>query len=189
MRANIGTLQSLHTGAGYSSERTSKNAFTLHTPKITLILRYRTRLADPISNDGRNEGRRSRLPSSQHGDRAQASLLGDRLPREHHPSYASVVALQVLMFRACEPMRMMHMFVCCHVYLEYHLNISKFSGRADRTCATRSAICSTPLSGQDFARCPARDQELVHVRVEQILAQGEGTFVVSLKEVVAEGAR
>ena len=29
--------------------------------------------------------------------------------------------------------------------------------------------------------------ELVHVRVEQILAQGEGTFVVSLKEVVAEG--
>jgi hypothetical protein len=27
-------------------------------------------------------------------------------------------------------MRMMHMFVCCHVYLEYHLNISKFSGRA-----------------------------------------------------------
>ena len=31
--------------------------------------------------------------------------------------------------------------------------------------------------------------ELVHVRVEQILAQGEGTFVVSLKEVVAEGAR
>ena len=38
------------------------------------------------------------------------------------------------MFRACEPMRMMHMFVCCHVYLEYHLNISKFSGRADRTC-------------------------------------------------------
>ena len=27
------------------------------------------------------------------------------------------------MFRACEPMRMMHMFVCCHVYLEYHLNI------------------------------------------------------------------
>ena len=39
------------------------------------------------------------------------------------------------MFRACEPMRMMHMFVCCHVYLEYHLNISKFSGRADRTCA------------------------------------------------------
>ena len=63
------------------------------------------RLADPISNDGRNEGRRSRLPSSQHGDRAQASLLGDRLPREHHPSYASVVALQVLMFRACEPMR------------------------------------------------------------------------------------
>ena len=29
--------------------------------------------------------------------------------------------------------------------------------------------------------------ELVHVRVEQVLAQGEGTFVVSLKEVVAEG--
>lgn len=31
--------------------------------------------------------------------------------------------------------------------------------------------------------------ELVHVRVEQILAppQGEGTFVVNLKEVVAEG--
>jgi hypothetical protein len=29
--------------------------------------------------------------------------------------------------------------------------------------------------------------ELVHVRIEQILAQGEGTFVVSLKEVVAEG--
>ena len=28
---------------------------------------------------------------------------------------------------------MMHMFVCCHVYLEYHLNISKFSGRADRS--------------------------------------------------------
>ena len=27
------------------------------------------------------------------------------------------------MFRACEPMRMMHMFVRCHVYLEYHLNI------------------------------------------------------------------
>ena len=45
-------------------------------------------------------------------------------------SYASVIALQVLMFRACEPMRMMHMFVRCHVYLEYHLNISKFSGRA-----------------------------------------------------------
>ena len=31
--------------------------------------------------------------------------------------------------------------------------------------------------------------ELVHVRVKQILAQGEGTFVVSLKEVVAEDAR
>ena len=29
--------------------------------------------------------------------------------------------------------------------------------------------------------------ELVHVRIEQILAQGEGTFVVSLKEVVVEG--
>jgi hypothetical protein len=29
--------------------------------------------------------------------------------------------------------------------------------------------------------------ELVHVRVEQILAQGEGTFAVSLKEIVAEG--
>ena len=87
-------LQSLHTGAGYSSERTSKNAFTLHTPKITLILRYRTRLADPISNDGRNEGRRSRLPSSQHGDRAQASLLGDRLPREHPP-----VTRALLLFR------------------------------------------------------------------------------------------
>ena len=51
---------------------------------------------------------------------APGSVFGDRLPREHHPSYASVVALQVLMFRACEPMRMMHMFVCCHVYLEYH---------------------------------------------------------------------
>ena len=160
MRANIGTLQSLHTGAGYSSERTSKNAFTLHTPKITLILRYRTRLADPISNDGRNEGRRSRLPSSQHGDRAQASLLGDRLPREHHPSYASVVALQVLMFRACEPMRMMHMFVCCHVYLEYHLNISKFSGRADRTCP-RLADWRQPsqwnyISGRNCERANAR---------------------------------
>ena len=33
------------------------------------------------------------------------------------------------MLRACEPMRVMICFVCCHVYLEYHLNISKFSGR------------------------------------------------------------
>ena len=31
MRTNIGMQQSLHTGAGYSSERISKNTFTLHT--------------------------------------------------------------------------------------------------------------------------------------------------------------
>ena len=80
----------------------------------------------------------SRASSSE--SRARIAGGAPTSARDTKPSASADVT-----FRG-EPMRMMHMFVCCHVYLEYHLNISEFSGRAT-TCSGGISGTNSPLAG------------------------------------------
>ena len=71
MRANIGTLQSLHTGAGYSSERTSKNAFTLPHQKLLSDSQRQAICLVPVRNGSLDS---DQSPESRHTAIANQTL-------------------------------------------------------------------------------------------------------------------